>query len=255
MLPIERRKDILNLIMKDGSVKADELAEKYSVGVPTIRRDLKYLAGEYGVELMYGGAYIGESGMGQNIQEISILQKKRANMDEKRVIAQKAAQLIQEGDTVALNAGSTVELILDYINPSMHINIITLTIHVAFRASSMPNVTIYMPGGRLRNMSGALVGGEGSEYLKKFHVDKAFMGALAVSIDKGVTHTSIDEIRTNQILMDISSKCYLAADSSKFDKVSFVHLFELSCFEGFITDGSLPQVYRDYARAHGIEII
>lgn len=255
MLPIERRKEILNMIIEQGSVKADTLARHYNVGIPTIRRDLKYLSQEHGVSLMYGGAYIEQSSPYQIAEEFNITQKRKDNLPEKQIIAQKAAKLICHGDTIALNSGSTVELILDYIDESLKINIVTLSINVASRARTLPNATVYMPGGRMRSISGAFIGAYANEFLKQFNIDKAFMGVLAVSLKKGVTHSSLDEITTNKILADISDKCFLVADYSKFDKVSMANMFDLDIFEAFITDGRMPEIYKEYARNNDIKVL
>ena len=176
MLHVERRKEILNKILKEGSVKADALAKKYEVGVPTIRRDLKYLAEEYGIELTYGGAYAKESLASQTTVEMNIAQKKLQNLDEKRIIAQKAARLIKDGDTIALNSGSTVELVLDYLEDMKSLNVITLSLNVALKASTVKGVNVFMPGGRLRSISGAFYGKDADDFLRKFNIDKAFMG-------------------------------------------------------------------------------
>ncbi len=255
MLPIERRKEILDLLIANGSVKADELARHYDVGVPTIRRDLKYLSAEHGVELMYGGAYLERDVPYQIAEEASITQKRQANLEEKRIIAQKAATLLNDGDNIALNSGSTVELILDYVEQTKRLNIITLSINVAARARTLPNVTVYMPGGRLRSLSGAFIGSYAIDFLKQFNIDKAFMGVLAVSKSKGVTHSSLDEVKVNQTLAEVSNRCYLVADYSKFDKISMVNMFDLSMFEAFITDDKIPESYLEYARSNDITIL
>ena len=89
MLPIERRKEILAMIRNEGSVKAETLANKYKVGVPTIRRDLKYLVENYGISLMYGGAYIEDVGQQETIKELNLLNKQKEHVEEKRIIAKK----------------------------------------------------------------------------------------------------------------------------------------------------------------------
>lgn len=255
MLHVERRKEILNKILKEGSVKADALAKKYEVGVPTIRRDLKYLAEEYGIELTYGGAYAKESLASQTTVEMNIAQKKLQNLDEKRIIAQKAARLIKDGDTIALNSGSTVEPVLDYLEDMKSLNVITLSLNVALKASTVKGVNVFMPGGRLRSISGAFYGKDADDFLRKFNIDKAFMGVLAVSIPKGVTHSSLEEIEVNQTLAEISQKCYLMADYTKFDKISLAKMFDLNICEAFVVDGKEPEIYREYARNNGIDIL
>lgn len=255
MLHVERRKEILNTILREGSVKADALAQKYAVGVPTIRRDLKYLAEEYGVELTYGGAYCKDSLSSQTTVEMNLAQKQLENLDEKRIIAQKAAALVKDGDTIALNSGSTVELVLDYLEDMKNLNVITLSLNVALKALNVKGVNVFMPGGRLRSISGAFYGKNADDFLRQFNIDKAFMGVLAVSIPKGVTHSSLEEIQVNQTLSQISQKCFLMADYTKYDKISLAKMFDLNIFEAFITDGKEPEIYREYAKNNGIELL
>ncbi len=255
MLPIERRKEIMAILRREGSVKAEELARHYEVGVPTIRRDLKYLAQNQGVSLMYGGAYIAENSQ-ETIKELNIVSKQHEHVEEKRMIAKKAAALIRDGETIALNSGSTVEFILDYIDESItNINVLTLSINVAVKARTLPNVTVYMPGGKLRSISGAFIGSSANEFISQFNIDKAFMGVLAVSMKKGVTHSSLDEIITNKTLASVSNHCYMVADYSKFDKVSMANMFDLEIFEAFIVDDKIPKKYLEYAKNNDIEII
>ena len=93
MLHIDRRKEILNIIMSKGSVKVANLSQKYGVGEATIRRDLKYLAEEYGITLSYGGAFRKEKLNYQTTSEMDIYKKRTQNTEEKRFIAEKAAKL------------------------------------------------------------------------------------------------------------------------------------------------------------------
>lgn len=77
---------------------------------------------------------------------MDIYKKRTQNIEEKRFIAEKGAKLIENGDTIALNAGSTVELILDYLEDIHDVNLITLSLNVALKASAIPGITVYMPG-------------------------------------------------------------------------------------------------------------
>ncbi len=255
MLNIERRKDILDLILKMGSVKVIDLAKKYNVGEATIRRDLKYLAEEYGVNLTYGGAFIKENHNYRHINEINISNKLQAHYEEKHLIARKAAKLIEDGDTIALNAGSTVQYILDYLENITSINIITLSLNVAVKAANIPFANVYLPGGKLRNMSGALHGPDAENFLKNFSIDKCFFGVAAVSLKRGITHPALEEVHSNRILLEISEKKYLVCDSSKFDCISLVKMADLDELDAYIVDDKFSEDYRKFASLNKIEII
>jgi DeoR/GlpR family transcriptional regulator of sugar metabolism len=252
---IMRRKDILNIIYKQGSVKVTLLAQKYDVNEATIRRDLKYLAEQHGIHLAYGGAFIDEDKTCSSIAEINLVKKRRQNYDEKQLIAQKAAHLINDGETIALNAGSTAEYILDYLDNITHLNVITLCAHIAIKAANNPAFSVYMPGGKMRSSSGVFYGEENMDFLKKFSIDRCFLGVAAVNIKKGVMHPVLEEIPNQRILLDISEKKYLIADYSKFDCASLATMADLEEFDGFIVDDKFPNVYREFAKLNNIEII
>lgn len=252
---INRRKEILNLIFKLGSVKVTALAKQYRVNEVTIRRDLKYLAENHKINLAYGGAFIEEGKTCYSIAEIHLANKRIQHFEEKQVIARKAAKLIQDGETIALNAGSTVEYILDYLEHITCLNVITLSVHVAVKAANIPNVSVYMPGGKMRNSSGVFYGAEMENFLSKFNVDKCFVGVAAVHLKKGVMHPVLEEIENNRILLNIAEKKYIVSDSSKLDCVSLASMAELEEFDGFIVDDKFPGVYKEFAKLNHIDII
>lgn len=255
VLYVDRRKEILEMILENGSVKVSDLVEKYSIGKATIRRDLKYLAENNGVKLTYGGAFADDGTSYHSIKELSIQAKRNESIEEKTEIAKKASQLINDGDTIALNAGTTVEMILDYLDGITKLNVVTLSLNVAVKAATLPFVDLYMPGGKLRSYSGAFYGKEAEDFLRKFSVDKAFFGVNAVSLKDGVTHSVFEEVSTNRILFDISNERYLVADSSKFDKMSLVKMADLDEFDGFVVDNKIDEKYVKYAEINDIDII
>jgi len=252
---IKRRNDIVNLIFKQGSVKITALAQQYKVNEATIRRDLKLLSQQHKINLTYGGAFIDKDTTNYSIGEINLANKRTMNFAEKQMIAQKAAKLINDGETIALNAGSTVEYILDYLPDFTRLNIVTICLHVAVKAARIPYITVYMPGGKMRSSSGVFYGAETQSFLQKISVDKCFLGVDAVNLKKGVMHSVLEEIDNNRVLLDISEKKYLVADYSKYDCFSLASLADLEEFHGIIVDDKFPDVYREFAKLNSIQII
>lgn len=254
MLYIDRRKEILDHILKTGSAKVNDLAEKYNVGHVTIRRDLKYLAQNYGIQLTYGGALANSNLVYKSIMDV-LDTRRTQNLEAKRIVAQKAASLISDGDTIALNSGSTAELVLDYLGDLRSLNLITLSLSIAAKASTKPYIDIYLPGGKLRSFSNSFFGTDAEAFLEKFTVNKAFFGVLAVSIKNGVTHPILEDADVNRALAGIASRRYLLTDSSKFDKISLVKMLDLDAFDAFITDDNMPEPYSVYAEKHNIQVL
>jgi DeoR family transcriptional regulator of aga operon len=255
-LQVERRLKVLELLREQRTLKSAEMADRFGVNIATIRRDFQALAGEYGVRPIHGGATMITVGGGLVLDEIDLETKQVTNLDAKRTIARKAAALIADGDTIALNAGSTVELVLDYLGPTIRsISVLTLGLNIAWRAARMPAVSLYLAGGHYRRASQALVGTAAANALRGVHVDKAFMGANAVDPEAGWTHPSDSEVETNQLLLRNARRSYLLADSSKFGRVAFSQVSPLTEFDAFIVDDEFATTYREWAEAQGIEVI
>ncbi|OUN00194.1 MAG: hypothetical protein BAA02_05480 [Paenibacillaceae bacterium ZCTH02-B3] len=254
-MPLERRKQILDLIYKKGVIKTVELAKHFDVNIATIRRDLKILAREHpGIQISYGGASLRK---GQTYQrEQPMTEKLTQNVEQKMQIAQKAARLIEDGDIIALNCGSTVSLILDYLDPGIRkLTVITLGFNIAEKAVRLPFVELIMPGGTYRHSSQVFWGRNAEMFLEDLVIDKAFFGAVAVDRVYGWTHSVLSEVEMNRIMFKNSRKRYLVADSSKYDKVSLGKVSDLCDFDAWIVDDGLPGQYVEYAEAHGIQII
>lgn len=255
MLTVERRKEILELLNKKGLVNILELAEQYDVGKETIRRDLKALAKDWNISIVYGGASLKSTLNVTSIQEQTIIQKREANLDLKHKIAQAAVDLIQVGDIIAMNSGSTVECMLAYMDSKVPLSIITTSISIASKASMIPGIEVYIPSGKVRNKSGMIISPNSEAYINNFRVQKCFFGVSAVSLSSHITHPAVEEIANNRALISISEKVYMVADSSKFNKQSLYQLAKLEEMHGIITDKLLDEAYEIYFKDFGIEII
>lgn len=252
MLAIERRQDILDLLNQYGSVKVIDLAERYDVGKETIRRDLKALAEESDITVVYGGAHLYSSPAVQ-IQEETISSKRKLNYEAKDEIARRAVELIQPGDVIALNSGSTVECMLDYLQDKTPLSLVTLNVNIAARASAIPGIQVYLPSGMVRNRSGMIISTDSVEFIEKFTISKCFFGVSAISLKRGITHPRMEEVPANRALMAASEKVYLLADNSKFDKHSLYTLASFEELTAIFTD-QLPPNYEKYLRSCGVEL-
>lgn len=253
---VERRQRILELLREQRTLRSSDLVEQFGVTQATVRRDLQALADEYGVRLVHGGATILATPKGHVLAEVDLETKQVTNLAAKTLIARKAAQLIDDGDTIALNAGSTVELVLDYLPAEVRsLTVLTLGLNIAWRASRMRDVSLFVAGGYYRPSSQAMVGPTAIHALERLHVDKAFLGAVAVDLDAGWTHPSHAEVETNQLLVRNGGRKFLLADSSKFGRVAFAQICPLSDLDAFVVDDEFPEDAHAWADARGIEVI
>ncbi|MDR1966969.1 MAG: DeoR/GlpR family DNA-binding transcription regulator, partial [Synergistaceae bacterium] len=242
---MERRKEILNALFSKGSVVVGELSRKYGVRDETIRRDLKELAKSWDIEIVYGGAHIKDSNGTQGVKELEMPKKRSENYEAKQLIARKAAALIEDGDMIGLNSGSTVEYILDYIGDKS-VSIITLNVNVAAKALLLPKAEVYIPGGRVRNSSGMVIGPGSLGFIKSFMIDKCFFGISALCKKRGIMHPVLEEVELNAAMVSVSSKNYVVTDSSKINKTAFFSMVPLEAIDFFIVDDDFSQDYREY---------
>jgi len=256
LLPSARRARVLERLRAEGVARNTNLAVDLDVNVATIRRDLRALAREHPVEIVHGGATFIQHHVKGVLQEPTLSIKERENLAAKQQIARKAAALIESGETIALNAGSTVALVIDYLPRHLtELTVVTLGLNIAVRAAALPSVTLFLPGGYLRPSSGAFTGPTAVRALEGIHVDRAFLGAVAIDISAGWTHPSHVEVDTNQLLVSAAKKRYLLADSSKFGKVAFAEVCALTDFQAFVVDDDFPAEYREWADANEVEVI
>jgi DeoR/GlpR family transcriptional regulator of sugar metabolism len=254
LLNVERRKEILNALFGKGSVSVGELSRKYGVRDETIRRDLKELARDWDIEIVYGGAHVRDSNGTQAVKELAVSAKRTENYEAKQVIAKKAAALIEDGDMIGLNSGSTVEYIIDYIGDKS-VHIITLNVNVAAKALLLPKAMVYIPGGMVRNSSGMVIGPGSLDFIRSFSIDKCFFGISALCKKRGIMHPVLEEVELNAAMLGVSDKNYAVTDSSKINKTAFFSMTPLDAIGCFIVDDDFPPDYREYMALRGISVI
>nr|WP_206708352.1 DeoR/GlpR family DNA-binding transcription regulator [Koleobacter methoxysyntrophicus] len=245
MFAEERKQKICQIIKSGRSVKVSELSRMFNVSESTIRRDLRDLEQEGAVIRTHGGAL---DVIHTNF-EPSFAEKKNRYSTEKRQIALKALEFIEDGDTIILDAGTTTGEIAGLIDKRKNITIVTNGINIAVEIAKTGAEAILI-GGTLRKETLALVGPIAQDNINRFRVDKVFLGVNGISIKDGVTTPNISEAQMKKMMVDVAKEVFIVADSSKFDKVTFSRIVSLDKIDFIITDRNLPdeirEKYRDF---------
>lgn len=236
----QRQQIILNMIEKTGNITVEELVAKFNVSAPTIRADLNALAENHLLIRTHGGAIRAE----QETQELSIEKlydnRKDKNNDEKKIIAQKAINFIDDGDCIVLDASSTCyEVAKLLLSESMNLTILTHGLRTANLLKESPFFNVIIIGGVVKRGSNAIEGTLGLDIVKKFTIDKFFTSSYAVSIDDGLSDFSIYESELKTELIDYARQTFALIDHTKFEKNSIVKFGELSKLSKIITDNDL----------------
>lgn len=224
MLTEKRHALILDAIEKKGAVSVTELVEKLGTSESTIRRDLTFLDRNKSLKKVHGGALKLETQM--ILTEPNVSDKKKLFSDEKDKIAMYAAQTIRSNDLVFIDAGTTTEKMIGYLEEKSATFVTNGLNHARLLAKK--GFKVYLAGGEVKLTTEALVGVTCVEMLKNYNFTKSFMGTNGISPEGGFTTHDIEEACVKRIAVQKSYVAYVLADHSKFDKTASVSFSELS---------------------------
>lgn len=249
MFAEERRMRIVDIINSGKTVTVEELSRILDVSDSTVRRDLKYLEGKGLIHRTHGGAI---SPLPTDY-EPTFLEKEEERIEEKKAIGMKAASLIEDGDTVIIDSGTTTMEIVKNLSVT-RAKIVTNSPHAAIELQFRQGIEVIVTGGILRYETQALVGPMADEFISRIRADKAFIGTNGISLD-GFTTPNVTEAATKRAMVRSAEKVYIAADSSKFNKASFMRFADLDEADCIITDEGLSDdICREFSE-NGIQII
>jgi DeoR family transcriptional regulator, deoxyribose operon repressor len=251
-----RLDSLQDIIVRANSTTIKDLAEQLNVSAMTIRRDMEVLESAGLVRTYRGGVIVAERhARTGGTSAYSLASAETAHADEKREIAKLAATLVEPGDVLFLDAGSTVELILDYVDPLLEMTVFCYSLNVLNLVAGRKNTRIVFAGGVYHADSQNFESPEGLQLLKRNRSSKAFISANGIRVDLGVTSSGQFEIPIKRAAIETSAKACLIADSSKCGLVRTGHFADIEDFNLLITDSGLPAEMRELFAERGVEVM
>lgn len=248
---VGRRGLILKLLDESGQVNVNELSDKFGVSEVTIRNDLTQLELKNLLIRARGGAIKADK---VNF-DLQISEKSVKNVREKGAIGRKAAKLIEEGDTIVLDSGTTTIEIIPYLRKFKNLTVITNGLNIAASLVEAENVKVIVPGGTLRKKNLSLVGSLAKDSFGQFFCDKLFLGADGIDINLGLSTPDLEEAALNRTMLKMAKMVIVVADSSKFRKRSMAVIGKINLIDVLVTDKGIRQEDYDYFTKAGIEVI
>jgi DeoR/GlpR family transcriptional regulator of sugar metabolism len=242
----ERQKKILKLLDSDNQASVKKLAEELGVSTVTIRQDLTFLESEGLLVRVHGGAVMKDA---DNIES-----RLGVNYEKKLRIARKVASLIDDGDTILIESGSTNALLAREL-ANKNVTIITTNVYIARQLRKDVQARVILPGGVYQQGSESLVGKITKECIDKVNFDKAFIGVDGYTCETGFT--SRDLFRA-EVSGHIISKCgdvFIVTDSSKFGQTGLTNICFSRDIHHIATDIDLASEYVAEFRKAGIDLI
>jgi DeoR family transcriptional regulator, fructose operon transcriptional repressor len=253
MLAEERRQKILEQVSADerGSIQVAELTRIFGVTGMTIRRDLEILEKESKIRRVHGGAV----GITTELTWAPFSERRKEFINEKRQIGKLAAQLIKDGDRIALDSGTTTMQIVRNLGPFNDLTAVTNSLSIAAVLSQIISGKLIILGGEIRLDEMCVVGSIPVNQVSQYNFDKAFIGTTGFSLEKGVTDSLLPEAEVKRAMIKAAREVILVADSSKWNNKRFIRVAELKAFHKIISDKKLDKNVIKIIQDQGIEVL
>jgi DeoR family transcriptional regulator of aga operon len=251
MMAEERRTQILQTVRSAGRVRVNELASRFSTSAVTIRNDLNELHQRGLVLRSHGGAVLPDT----ILHESPVHERLKAHSDEKRRIGAMAATLINDGETIILDSGTTTLEIARQIKKKQGLQIITNGVNIAAELLDARDAEVFIVGGTVRGESASISGRFTEEMFDQFSADKLFLSGAGCDLDFGVSGANLEETMVNRAMLRISREIILVADASKFSKRSMTRIAPFSEIDTVISDIGLDEVTQEKLRSLGCNLV
>ncbi len=251
-IPAERQVQIAKLVKEKGLVTVEALKEILGVSVITIRRDLAVLEEKGLLERTHGGAISTRPMM----REFHYQEKDKINSLHKEAIGRRAAEMIEDGDTIFINSGSTTYQVVRFLSRLHNVRVITNNVAAAASFGTIPGLELILTGGMYRPSSNCLVGEFAFQIVSQIMASKAIIGADGLSFKGGLTSPVYQEAAiTRKMVERTQGTVICVADHSKIGKISNFLSIPVNSLDFLVTDWDFEESYRQNLETMDIEII
>jgi DeoR family transcriptional regulator of aga operon len=242
---------VLRMLETRDAVQVTELAEAFSVSEVTVRSDLTALAKQGLVARIRGGVRALQQGQ----SEVGFDLRLRLEVEGKRAIARAAAAMVDEGEAVAIDASTTGYYLALELRAKRELVVVTNGLLVATALADAPGITVLVTGGLLRLSAMSLVGDLGADVLRSARINKGFLGARGLSLERGLMDLNPDEVRIKQEMADACEQVFGIFDGTKWHRSALLAFVAPEDLAGIVTDASAPSDEVNSWRAAGVDVV
>lgn len=252
MFAEERQRTILKLLKENGAVSTSELIARFNTSSETVRRDLLEMEKKRLLTRVHGGALA----LPEMMKQTDLDYRTHSNYKEKAELSKTALSVINNGDTVFIDCGSTVICLAEAIAEKMeHLTVVTNSVDVFNILNAAGRFELIVTGGLFTQKENAFMGALALESLSRLHIQKAFIAPAAVSLGNGIFDYGYDFMLLQQKVIEISNEIYVIADSEKFEKTALYKLSDTRPEYTYITDSSLSDKIKSIYKENGITVL
>ena len=250
MLSEERRRAILEIVNREGRVLVLDLAKRFETSQVTVRKDLEALHAHRLIHRTHGGALPARDGA---LEDPTLREKEKLHHQEKVRIAGAAARMVQEGQVIILDSGTTTTEIARTLRTFRKLTIVTNAVNIAAELSGTA-VDVILTGGTLRKNSFSLVGPIAEETLHRLSADLLFLGVDGFDVHYGLSTPNLLEAKVNKVMVEVAKHTVAVCDSSKFGRRSLSLIVPPSALHEVVTDRGVPKSDLRVLKQVGIEV-
>lgn len=246
-----RHQKLLQILQEKKLASIHDLKQSLGVSEPTIRNDLRFLESKGKLHRRHGGAVP----IINKPSEIPLSQRSSVRQAEKDRIGKAAAAWINAGDTVFLDAGSTILALAQQLPDHIQFNAVTAALHIASTAGKHPGVLVHIVGGMLQPSLQEVVGPKAIDAIKEIRAHTVFLSISGLDLEKGITENHVLSAEVKKAMVEASDRVIVLADSSKMEKVFFADVIPLHRVDVLITDTGIPPEIHDSLVQKGIQVV
>ena len=247
----DRHELVCELVQATGRVKVGDLAARMDVSEMTVRRDLEELEDRGVLTRVHGGAVSNVS----RSYEPGFAARRLQHVDAKKRIGQAVAELVRDGETLILDAGTTTLEVAHALPSDRRLRVLALSLFVADAVADMPNVTLMIPGGVVRRHERSFIGGLTTATFANLQFDTVILTSGGVDAVAGVTEYEFDDSETKIAALRSAKRIIVTVDSSKLGAVAFVRLCPIDAVDVVVTDRAAPSETVEAIRRAGVQVI
>lgn len=250
----QRRSLIVSELGRSQSLKVNDLSDRLGVSEVSIRRDLQILEDMRLLKRVHGGAVaIPDQTVGEALST-----RWYQNLEQKEHIGRVAAALIQRGDRLIIDSGTTPLQVARHIPPELlasgNLTVITASLPIARELGSHPGVHLILLGGVYLSAYDLVIGPQTIDNLRNLHADKLFLGTDGLTFTQGITTANVLEAEVDRAMVHASSEVIVVSDSSKIGVIGLVTIMPLTEIDKLVTDSDAPRDFVEELREQGVEV-
>lgn len=244
-----RLREMEQYILEHDTVSMEELRDTFNISMNTTRLDVAQLVSKGTIKKVYGGVC-----SNQKSNLVPFDERKTKNVDGKKAVGKAAATLVNDGDIIFIDSGTTTMYVMDYLSERKNVTILTNNLNAINRALAYPDLNIISLPGTLERKTNSFVSADTVRTLEKYNIKKAFMASSGISENGTVTNSSPLEFEIKKAALENSKESFLLVDATKFGKSALLTYASINDMDKVIVDKGVDHSLIELCELHNVEV-